>query len=450
MNANELTQNASHHPVIPSKTFSLYDGIAVVVGIVIGAGIFQFPTLIAMNVVSGSWMVFTWLLGGLISLVGVLCYAELACAYPDAGGDYHFLYRGLSARIAFVFAWTRMVVIQPGSIAMMAFVAGQELSRFFPLGSFSEALWAALVVLVLSGINIAGVHTSNTAQKTLTGAILLGLLGIVVLGIFVAATPASATPTQSANHQSVSGFGRAMVFVLLTFGGWNEVAYISSEMRAFERNIVRSLLVGIAVVTLLYVLVNVALYHALGLGGMRSFSVYHDLIRHTLGERFEMVLSVLILLAALSTANVTMATGARSNYAFGRDFRLLPFLGRWDGVRGVPMAALGFQTWITLLLVVLGATYKKGLTSMVDYTSPAFWFFFLLTGVSLIALRWRDPNRLRPFRTPLYPLTPVVFVLFCAFMLHSSISYAGRGAGWSVAVMAVGFLAMLVETRQKT
>lgn len=428
----------------PSRTFSLHDGVAVVVGIVIGAGIFQFPTLIAMNVASGGWMALAWGLGGLISFVGALCYAELACAYPDAGGDYHFLHRAFGNRFAFVFAWTRMTIIQPGSIAMMAFVAGQELSRFFPLGNDSEALWAVLTVLALSGINLAGVYASNTAQKALTAAILGGLLGVVILGLGADPAPAAAS---SGPPQTLAGFGRAMVFVLLTFGGWNEAAYISAEIRDPDRNIARSLLAGIAVVTVVYLLVNLSLHHALGLSGMRSFSAYHDLLERTAGGRFDAVLSVLVLVAALSTANVTMATGARSNYAFGRDFRSLPFLGRWNSARGVPPAALLFQSAVTLLLILMGAAYKKGLVAMVDYTSPAFWFFFLLTGVSLFVLRARDCGRQRSFRVPLYPFTPLLFVLFCAFMLRSSILYAGAGAWFSLALMATGFGARAVEKR---
>jgi len=431
----------------PGRTFSIYDSIAVVVGIVIGAGIFQFPTLIAMNVASGAWMALAWLLGGLVSFVGVLCYAELACAHPDAGGDYHFLSRGLGEKIAFVFAWTRMTIIQPGSIAMMAFVVGQELTRHLPLGAHSEALWAGITVLALTGLNLAGVRHSNTAQKTLTVAILGGLLAVFVLGAVVA-DPAAAgggAAAAAGGGQTTAGFGMAMVFVLLTFGGWNEAAYISAEIRNPERNIVRSLLAGITVVTVVYLLVNFALHRALGLQGMRSFSAYHDLVGGTLGDGFGVAVSALILVAALSTANVTVATGARSNYAFGRDYRLLPFLGRWDGGRGVPAVALGFQAVVALLLILLGSAHKKGLTAMVDYTSPAFWFFFLLTGISLFALRRRDPDRARPFRVPLYPLTPILFVLFCAFMLRNSILYTGRGAWVSVAVMATGALALGIE-----
>jgi len=429
----------------PEKTFSILDSIAIVVGIVIGAGIFKFPTLIAMNVDSGWMLAGVWLLGGFISFVGVLCYAELATAYPDEGGDYHFLSRGLGSRIAFVFAWTRMMVIQPGSIVMMAFIVGQELTRFWPLGSHSEAIWATLVVATLTGLNLSGVRSGNRAQKALTFAILAGLALVFVLGAAVASPASAPAPEPFAQGGAMGRFGMAMVFVLLTFGGWNEAAYISAEIRNPEKNIVRSLLAGIAVVTVVYLLVNFALYRALGLAGMRNFDAYHAVVGGSLGAGFGPMISLLVVVAALSTANVTIITGARSNFAFGRDFGLLRFLGRWDARRGTPGVALLFQGLIACLLILLGVWHKKGLEAMVDYTSPAFWFFFLLTGISLFLLRLRDRDRPRPFRVPLYPLTPLLFVVFCAFMLRSSLIYTGRGALVSVIVMATGALALAVN-----
>ncbi|MBU1412188.1 amino acid permease, partial [Myxococcota bacterium] len=201
----------------------------------------------------------------------------------------------------------------------------------------------------------------------------------------------------------------------------------------------------ITVVTLVYLLVNFALFRALGLSGMRSFDAYHAVVGGTLGSGFGALISGLVIVAALSTANVTIITGARSNFAFGRDFGLLRFLGSWNEKRGTPTVALLFQAGISFLLILLGVTTKKGLQAMVDYTSPAFWCFFLLTGLSLFLLRRRDRDRPRPFRVPLYPLTPILFVLFCAFMLRSSLLYTGRGAWVSVAVMTSGALALAAD-----
>ncbi len=429
----------------PRKNFSIYDSIAIVVGIVIGAGIFKFPTLIAWHVDSGWMLAGVWILGGFVSFVGVLCYAELATSYPDAGGDYHFLSRAFGGKLSFVFAWARMMVIQPGSIVMMAFIIGGELTRLYPLGRFSDPIYAVFIVAMLTALNIAGVKSSNNTQKTLTIAILVGLVLVFVLGALVAGPSSAPAPEAFKSGEFMGKFGMAMVFVLLTFGGWNEAAYISSEVKNPERNIVRSLLAGIAVVTVIYLLVNFALYRAVGLSGMRNFSVYHDVVQSTLGAGWGRVISLLIVVAALSTANVTMITGARSNFAMGRDFRLFRFLGGWNEKRGTPTAALLLQAGIAFALILLGAYTKKGLESMVDYTSPAFWFFFMLAGVSLFVLRHRDKRETRPFSVPLYPVTPILFVLFCAYMLRSSLVYTGKGAVVSVIVMVTGAAAMLVD-----
>ncbi len=431
------------------KTFSVFDSIAIVIGIVIGAGIFKLPTLVAMNVPSGGWMAAAWIFGGVVSFIGALCYAELATTYPDAGGDYHFLSKAYGSKLSFIFAWTRMMIIQPGSIVMMSFIVGDELSRIVSLGSFSDSIYALIIVALLTGLNIAGVRNSNTTQKILTVGIIIGLFIVFVLGFFVA-EPAAATSAGSFSDSGFTGkFGMAMVFVLLTFGGWNEAAYISSEVKNPEKNIVKSLLLGISIITIAYLLVNFALYRALGLEGMRSFDSYQQVVGQTAGQNFTPFISILIIIAALSTTNVTIITGARSNFAFGRDFNIFKFLNKWDNVKGTPSTALLFQGAISFLLIIFGAFYKSGLESMVDYTSPAFWFFFLLAGISLFVLRVKDKDAPRPFKTPLYPLTPLLFIVFCLYMLRSSILYTGKGGIVSIIVMVTGVIALVIDMKLK-
>ncbi len=432
----------------PGKTFSVFDGVAVVIGIVIGAGIFKFPTLIAWNVSSGGEIALVWLLGGFISFVGALCYAELSTTYPDAGGDYYFLSKAYGSKLSFVFAWTRMMIIQPGSIVMMAFIVGDELSRIIPLGKISDSLYAFIIVALLTGLNIAGIKKCNMAQKTLTVAIIAGLAVIFLLGFFVASPSTAPLPEAIPSGETMSKFGMAMVFVLLTFGGWNEAAYISSEVKQ-EKNIVKSLLIGISVITVIYLLVNFALYRTLGIEGMRDFNAYQKVVEQTLGRNFTPFISLLIIVAALSTTNVTIITGARSNYALGRDYSLFKFLGYWNSRTEAPTRALVFQGIISFFLIFMGTFYKSGLESMVDYTSPAFWFFFLLAGISLFVLRLKNPQKNRPFNVPLYPFTPVLFILFCVYMLRSSLLYTGKGAVVSVIVMITGVVALFVDNHLK-
>jgi amino acid transporter len=229
----------------------------------------------------------------------------------------------------------------------------------------------------------------------------------------------------------------AMVFVLLTYGGWNEAAYLSAEVGGTRRNMARVLLLGIAVITALYLLVNLAFFRVLGLSEMaQSKVVAADFMRRTVGGGGAKFISLLIAIAALSTINATMFTGARTNYALGRDFTLFRFLGQWRDGANTPTNALLTQCVIALGLVMLGNFTRQGFETMVYYTAPVFWFFFLLVGVALIVLRRKEPHVKRPFRVPLYPLTPLLFCAVCVYMLHSSINFAGiqTGVGTQVSI----------------
>ncbi len=434
----------------PKPTLSVVDAVAIIVGIVIGAGIFKTPSLVAANTANEPWFLFAWLLGGLISLVGAFCYAELATTYPHAGGEYHFLHRAFGQDIAFLFAWARATVIQTGSIAMLAFVFGDYASQVVPLGSSSPAIYAAIAVIVLTALNVLGVQQGKWTQNLLTAAKVLGLLLVVAVGLLLVAP--SAPPPEAAKAPS-GAFGLAMVFVLLTYGGWNEAAYISAELKDVQRNMLRALLLGIGAITLIYLLANIAYLRGLGMSAMANSEVVAaDLMRQGLGriglgETGAKFVSLLIAISALGATNATIFTGARTNFAWGQDFRALRFLGVWNESAGTPTNALLVQGVISLGLVALGAWTRQGFTTMVEYTAPVFWFFFLLTGLTLFILRARDADKVRPFRVPLYPLVPLLFCSVCVYMLQSSLSYTGVGALVGVAVLLLGIPVLMWARR---
>jgi amino acid transporter len=433
----------------PRQTLSVIDAVVIIAGVVIGAGIFRTPSLVAAN--SGGTLPYLslWIAGGMISLIGALCYAELAAAYPDTGGDYHYLRRGFGNSIAFLFAWARLAVIQTGSIAIQAFVVGDYASTLLPLrGSYSPAVYAGLVVAVFTALNIAGLRPGKWVQHGLSWAVVVGLLVIVVVGLALPAetTGAANTEARSDAGDAGSAIGLAMVFVLLTYGGWNEAAYLSAEVRGSRRRIVSVFLWGIGLVTVVYLLANLALLRGLGLDAMAGSDVVAaDLMRRHFGEGGAAFISLVIVLAALSTINATIFTGARTSYALGRDFPLFGYLGRWNGAADCPSAALFVQGGIALALVLLGAVTRKGFVTMVEYTAPVFWFFFLAVGISLIVLRYRDPQRPRPFRVPLYPLTPIAFCAVCLYMLRSSLAYTGVGALVGVATLLAGVPLLVIS-----
>jgi APA family basic amino acid/polyamine antiporter len=432
---------------VPRQTLSLTDAIALIVGVVIGIGIFKTPSMIAANTGREDLFFLAWVAGGIISLAGALCYAELASAYPHTGGDYHYLTRGFGRKVGFLFVWSRMMVIQPGSIAMLAFVFGDYLSQILPFEYYAGSFYAGLAIAILTAMNLMGTQKGKWTQNLLTAFKVIGLFSVILVGVIASPGSSSITPAEVKPEAS---FGLAMVFVLLTFGGWNEAAYMSAELHDVRRNMVRAFLWGLGIITAVYLLINLAYLRGLGLGEMgQSEVVAADFMRRVLGEGGVAFISLLIIVSALGAINASIFTGARTNYTLGRDFSAFKFLGQWQGGSNTPANALLFQGAIALILVLFGTLARKGFVAMVEYTAPVFWFFFLLAGISLLVLRAKEPGVSRPFRVPFYPFTPLFFCLSCAFMLQASVAYTGSGALVGLAVLLAGGLILLLTRSGK-
>jgi amino acid transporter len=402
-----------------------------VVGMVVGAGIFKAPSIVAGNVSSGLEFAAVWIAGGIVSLCGALVYTELSGRFPETGGEYRFLERAYGNGASFVFAWSRMTVVQTGAIAAVAYVFGDYAQQLLSLGEQGTALYAALAVAALTALNLAGTPQSRNLQKVLGAALMVALAAIAVAGLM--APPPDAPPAESA---ATGKLGLAMIFVLLTYGGWNEAAYIAGEVHEPRRNMLRILVGGILAVTLLYLVVNLGYYLALGLPGMReSSAVAADVLRRAAGDGGAAAIAFVVCMSALTTMNAAILTGARTNYAFGRDVPLLGFLGTWREAGSTPGNALLVQGALTLALVFAASFTRDGFTSLVAYTTPVFWTFFLLCGISLFVFRARL-GAPRDFHVPLYPLVPLAFCATCAYMLYSSVNYVRFAVSFGGAVLA--------------
>lgn len=422
----------------PRLLLSVSDGVLLVIGMVVGAGIFKAPAIVAGNVSSGLEFALVWIAGGVASLCGALVYAELSGRFPETGGEYRFLERAYGGGTSFVFAWSRMTVVQTGAIAAVAFVFGDYAQQIQPLGAKGAAIYAALAVVALTALNLLGTPQGKNTQKVLSAALMIALAAIALAGLTSGAAP------PPPGEPSPGNFGLAMIFVLLTYGGWNEAAYIAGEVREPRRNMLRILVVGILAITALYLIVNLAYYRALGLGGMRdSQAVAADVLRLAVGEGGAKAIAFVVCMAALTTMNAAILTGARTNYAFGRDVPLFGFLGAWREAGSTPANGLLAQGALTLVLVLAASFTPDGFTSMVAYTTPVFWSFFLACGVALFVFRARE-GRASSFNVPLYPLVPLVFCATCAYMLYSSVNYVrfavsfGNAVLAGIAVMALG------------
>ncbi|TDU80234.1 APC family permease [Streptomyces sp. KS 21] len=412
------------------------DVTIMVVGIVLGIGIFKTPSLVAQYSSDETVFVLLWLLGGLITVIGSVCYAELGSARPDSGGEYAFLREAYGPRVALLFAWARCAVIQPGAIAGAAFVTGDYANVVWPLGTYGPGLYALASVTVFTLVNYVGTTPGKLTQKVVEVITVLSMLGIFIAA-FVATVPA---PHEGTPHDlSLGSTGLAMMFILLTYGGWNEAAYLSGELEDARRTMARALVMGVVVVIGVSLAINSAYLHVLGLDGIRdSNAVGSAMMRVIVGDTGATITGVVVVLSTLTTLNGLIITGSRSYYALGRDVAALRSIGTWKEHGSTPANALVLQGAVSAALVVFGAATRVGFQSMVAYTSPVFWFFMLLVSLSVYIFRRRETGGESHYRVPLYPVTPALFALSCLWVLWSSLFYAGWGAIIGVAVLLVG------------
>lgn len=405
--------------IAPKKELSLFDSMCIIVGIIIGAGIYQMAPDIAKG--AGSWwgVLALWIVGGLLSLCGALCYAELATAYPKEGGDYVYLSRAYGKWAGFLFGWAQLTVVRPGDIAVMAFAFAMYARAIYdPLAgypAYSQRLYAATATVMLTVINILGVRESKWTQNLLTVVKALGLLAIVGVAVFA---PRNAVTKETFDALPVS---LALIFVLFTYGGWNEMAYVAAEVKNPRRNIVRALVLGTGAVIVLYLLVNGAFLYTLGYAGLAtSEAVASDAISTAFPMIGGRLISALVCISALGAVNGLIFTGARISYAMGADHITFRILGKWHERTGTPAWALLVQGIIAVSLIMVFGSF----VDTILYTAAAVYAFYLGTSLAVIVLRIKEPHVERPYRVLGYPVTTLIFCVVCALLIYSCVSYA--------------------------
>jgi APA family basic amino acid/polyamine antiporter len=436
----------------PRRQLTLFDSTSIIVGIIIGSSVYVTVPQIAKSVPDTLSFLSVWLAGGAFALIGSLCYAELATAFPADGGDYVYLSRAYGRPVGFLFAWSELWIVRPGAIGSMAFIFAQYAEHIVPLGRLSPVIYAAGSVALLTGTNLLGVATGKWTQNALTLVKVAGLLMVIVVGFSV--TP-PAVQSLAEVKRSEPNWGLAMVLILYAYGGWNDMAFVGAEVRDPNKNILRALLLGTGAVTAIYLLVNAAFIHALGLSGVRDAdAVAADVTRLGLGDLGDKVVSGLVAISTLGAINGMTFTGARIYYALGRQHALFRPFGVWSARHDAPIPALLLQGAITVGLVVCfgwveGTPSAAGFERMAKFTFPAFWFFLSLVSLSVPILRWREPELQRPCRTPFAPLTSLAFFAGTVFMLRESCNWALRGgepqAWWTLAAFAAGVAAVALD-----
>jgi APA family basic amino acid/polyamine antiporter len=422
----------------PSRQLSLFDSTNIIVGIIIGVGIYQMAPNIASGAgTMGQWMVpwfpflseeavnrlavlLFWVIGGLISLCGALGYAELASAFPRAGGDYVYLSRAYGQWAGYLFGWVQLAIVKPGDIAVMAFAfATYAIRAGNPSAGDAQASEAGKIlaggaVLLFTVLNIIGVRQGKWAQNLLTVVKAAGLLIIAVVAF--SAKEGAAVPAPKENFPLMT----AMVFVLFTYGGWNEMAYVAAEVKDPRRNIVRALVLGTLAVIVFYLLINTAFLHVLGYNGVAtSQAVATDVVAKVFPSYAGQAISLLICISALGVVNGLIFTGARISYALGQEHPTFRPLGVWNTRTGTPIWALLLQGVIAMTMILL-----MDFIGALIYVSVAVYLFYLATSSAVIVLRFREPGADRPYRVTGYPIPTLIFCGVCGYLIYSCVNYA--------------------------
>jgi basic amino acid/polyamine antiporter, APA family len=432
----------------PTRHLSVIYVVFLAVGMVVGAGIFKSPALVAENATSLLAVYGVWIVGGLISLIGALCYGELATAYPNPGGDYYFLSKSYGQSVGFLFAWARITIINTGSIALLGFVIGDYLNRVWDMGAHGPAIYALASVATMTLFNLRGTKGGTGADYLITSLEVFGLLLLTLAAAWLVVAGIPPATLSSGSPPTVSGLGYAMVFVLLAFGGWSEMATLSAEVKDPKRGMVQALVWAVITITGLYLLANWALLRGLGIEGLaKSSAPAADLMARAFGPWAGFALAIAVAAASITSINGTIIVGARTTFAAAADRPVFGWLGVWDKSLGIPKNAIIGQGVISIALVVLGGVYN-GFATLVDYTAPVYWMFLFGSGLAVIVLRHKMPDHERPFKVPFYPILPIMFSLSSLAMLISSLNYVKAGAVFGLAVLAVGLVVGAVTTRR--
>jgi amino acid transporter len=456
----------------PPPSLSLWDTVSIIVGIVVGVSIFKVPGLIFANVSSPLEGLVAWGLGAVVALCGALTYAELATLHRKTGGEYVYLSRAYGPWLGFLFGWAQLTGVFSGSIGTMAYVFSDYALVLFNWDASAGVGLALFSVLLLTTLHILGVKTSTTVQNVLTLSKLIGLAMLLGVGLFAGSNESLTTEMPAGG----GGFGLAMVFILYAYGGWNDAAMVSTEIHDSKRNVPKSLLIGIGLISGIYLLVNFAYLQGLGFAAIRESGTpatdviaNSQLLSPTIRGWSVQAIAVLVMLSALGAVHGLIFTGSRLYAALGSDHGLFEKLGHWHPKLGSPVWSLTAQAALTSLLVLTVGTetgrhsvdavvtsvgrdavpwenFGGGFNTLLAATAPVFWSFFLLSGSTVFVFRIRQPEADRPFRTPLYPAVPLVFMLSCVYMIYSSISYAGDLALLALIPLAAGVPIFLLSS----
>jgi basic amino acid/polyamine antiporter, APA family len=431
-----MDNGAKHEPSL-ARRLGAFDATMIVMGGIIGAGIFVNPSVVARQVHTPALILGAWLIGGAIALIGAFVYAELAVLRPRVGGQYAYLRDAYHPMVAFLYGWTLLLVVQTGGMAGAAIIFGRYFRELSGLPIPEQAI-AAITLGILTAINCFGIRAGSNVQSALMLTKLGAIAMLVGFGWMIVAPGGtgltSSSPVTPGN--TWQGLGAAMVPVLFAYGGWQTASFVSGEMRDPRRDLPRGLFIGVAGVIVVYVLVTYVCLRALGPAGLADTTTpASEVMRRVLGSRGAKLIACGIAISTVGFLSQSILTAPRVYYAMARDGVFFEIVGRLNERTRVPVIAIMLQG-IWTIGVALTGKYDQ----ILNYVVTIDTLFFGLTGAALFVFRRRESATAGTdyVRVPWHPFTTGLFVLACWSVALSTLLQAPLNAGIGVVILAIG------------
>ena len=432
-----------------ARRLGLFDATMIVMGGIIGSGIFRNPHAVALQVHTPFLILGAWLAGGAVALAGAFVYAELAARRPEVGGQYAYLRDAYHPSVAFLYGWALLLVIQTGGMAAVAVTFG---GYFVELTHLALPDWAvaAAALALLTVVNCLGVRSGSNVQSLLMVLKILAIAALIVCGVFFVSAPQTLSGPlldRPASADLLAGFGAAMTPVMFAYGGWQTASFVAGEMRDPRRDLPRGLLVGVCGVILLYALVNFACLRALGAEGLAETTTpASEVMRLALGPRGAALIAVGITVSTLGFLSQSMLTAPRVYFAMAEDGLFFRQVARLDASTRAPVVAIALQGALAAVIAVSG-TYEQ----ILNYVVSVDFIWFGLTAAALFVFRQRPRARVEDvdeynaggdsrvgFKVPGHPFTTALFVVACALIVAATVYKYPKNSALGLAILASG------------
>jgi APA family basic amino acid/polyamine antiporter len=417
----------------PRRQLGLFDATMIVMGGIVGAGIFANPSEVAHRVHTPFLILGVWVLGGFIAMCGAFIWAELATRLPGAGGQYLYLREAYHPSVAFVYGWGLLLVTQTGGMAAVAVIFASYFRGLTGV-NWGDGVLAAIVLLSLTAINCLGARAGSNIQNFLMLLKIAAIAALVALGMALGGGSLKSEPLlgQPVSFGLLKGIGAAMVPIAFAYGGWQTATFVAGEMRDARRDLSRGLLMGVAGVVALYLAVNIVCLRVLGPAGLDATDTpASNVMRVGLGERGAQWIAAAIAISTLGFLSQSMLTAPRVYYAMARDGLFFRSVGKLSWRSRAPVVAIVLQG-IAAIVIACSGTYGE----ILNFAITVDFIFFGMTAASLFVLRSRQVGAATAvYRAPGHPFTTILFVLSCAGIVGSAIVAAPGNSAIALCIM---------------